>query len=98
MAHLDYSQRFEEGRISAFFTALARLSRDWWQARAARQSVLVQQWDDRQAFNSLLGKEEWVLNDIGVHRGDVEYLARQPLHVNAAKELEKIRANVMQGR
>ncbi|MEO0543245.1 MAG: hypothetical protein AAFY99_05440 [Pseudomonadota bacterium] len=98
MAHLDYSQRFEEGRISALISALGRLSHDWWQARAARQASLAQQWEDRQAFNTLLGKEDWVLDDMGVHRGDVEYLANQPLHINAAIELEKIRAHSMQGR
>ncbi|MEL6200955.1 MAG: hypothetical protein AAFR39_01215 [Pseudomonadota bacterium] len=98
MAHLDYSQRFEEGRLSALFSAFIRLSHDWWRARAARQTALARQWEDRQAFKTLLGKEDWVLSDMGVHRGDVEFLAGQPLHVNAAKELEKLRAHSMQGR
>lgn len=98
MAHLDYSQRFEEGRLSALLTAFIRVSRDWWQARSARQTALAHQWEDREAFKTLLGKEDWVLSDMGVHRGDVEYLANQPLHINAARELEDIRARSMQGR
>ena len=98
MAHLDYSQRFEEGRISAFLSAVLRLTQDWWQARNARQAQVAQQWEDRQSFNTLLGKEDWVLDDMGVHRGDVKHLSRQPLHINAARELDKIRSRSLQGR
>lgn len=47
---------------------------------------------DRTAFMTLLGKEEWVYRDLGVSRGDVEWAARLPKNVNAARELEKIRA------
>lgn len=46
---------------------------------------------DRAAFNTLLGAEDWVYEDLGVHRGDVVWASRLPLHVNAARELEKVR-------
>ncbi|MEM1376972.1 MAG: hypothetical protein AAGG69_06250 [Pseudomonadota bacterium] len=92
MAHLDYSERFEEGRVSALFSAIGRIAIDWWSARRRRRAIVLQQWEDRQAFNALLGKEDWILEDMGVHRGDIVYLSRKPLHVNAARELQKIRA------
>jgi hypothetical protein len=53
---------------------------------------------DRAAFMNLLEKEEWVYRDMGIHRGDVEWAARLPLHINASRELEKLRARNMQGR
>lgn len=46
---------------------------------------------DRAAFRSLLGKDEWVFRDLGIHRGDVEWASRLPMDVNAARELEKLR-------
>ncbi|MGB7433278.1 MAG: hypothetical protein WA921_12500 [Ahrensia sp.] len=98
MAHLDYSERFEQGRAAALLTAAAQLLADWWVARRAQRAIITQQWEDRQAFNTLVGKEDWVLNDMGVHRGDVDYLSKQPLHVNAARELEKLRGHSMLGR
>lgn len=98
MAHLDYSERFEQGRAAALVAATAQLLTDWWAARQAQRAVINQQWEDRQAFNTLLGKDDWVLSDMGVHRGDVNYLSKQPLHVNAARELERLRANHSLGR
>jgi len=53
--------------------------------------VRRQQKIDRKAFMNLVGKDEWIYNDMGVHRGDVEWAATLPLNINAAKELEKIR-------
>lgn len=50
-----------------------------------------QQKIDRKAFMNLVGKEDWIYSDMGVHRGDVEWAATLPLNINAAKELEKIR-------
>lgn len=50
-----------------------------------------QQKIDRKAFMNLVGKEDWIYDDMGVHRGDVEWAATLPLNINAAKELEKIR-------
>lgn len=50
-----------------------------------------QQKIDRKAFLNLVGKEDWIYDDMGVHRGDVEWAATLPLNINAAKELEKIR-------
>lgn len=51
-----------------------------------RQQVI-----DRKAFMNLVGKEDWIYSDMGIHRGDVEWAATLPLNVNAARELEKIR-------
>lgn len=53
---------------------------------------------DRAAFLHLIGKEDWVYRDMGIHRGDVEWASRLPLHVNAAQELEKLRARYNMGR
>lgn len=53
---------------------------------------------DRAAFMALLGKEDWVYGDLGISRADVEWAARLPLHVNATRELERLRAFSMQGR
>lgn len=98
MAHLDYSERFEQGRAAALMSATAHLLADWWAARRAHQAQINQQWEDRQAFNTLLGKEDWVLRDLGAHRGDIDYLSKQPLHINAARELERLRADNRFGR
>ncbi|QKV19736.1 hypothetical protein [Oricola thermophila] len=53
---------------------------------------------DRAAFMNLLDKEEWVYEDMGIGRADVEWAARLPLHVNASLELEKLRARNAMGR
>ena len=98
MAHLDYSERFEDGRLGALVTAVARLTADWVRARARRYRKATELHERRDAFKSLLAKEDWVLNDMCVQRSDVEYLSRQPLHVNAAEELERLRARSMSGR
>ncbi len=62
----------------------------------------VATWDkhrrNRAAFRALLGKEDWVFRDMGIHRGDVEWASRLPMHVNASEELEKLRARSMMGR
>jgi uncharacterized protein YjiS (DUF1127 family) len=98
MAHLDYSTHFEQGHVGALARTLGLVLRDWIGARKQRFDTVNQQYQDRQAFNTLLGKEDWVLEDMGVHRGDVDYLSRTPLHVNAARELEKRRARNVHGR
>lgn len=51
---------------------------------------------DRAAFMTLLGKDEWVYRDLGIGRGDVEWAARLPMHQNAAREVDKIRAQSRQ--
>ena len=53
---------------------------------------------DRAAFMTLVGKEEWIYRDLGVSRGDVQWASRLPMHINAAEELEKIRAHSRMGR
>lgn len=83
--------------ISALWQALATTFGQWLAARHAAHQVHRQQKLDRRAFLALRGKEDWVYRDMGFHRGDVEHLARQPLHINAARELEKIRAQYRMG-
>ena len=51
---------------------------------------------DRAAFQALIGKEEWIYRDLGISRGDVEWAARLPMHVNAAQELERVRTQSRQ--
>ena len=53
---------------------------------------------DRQAFLTLLGKEDWLYRDVGVSRADIEWAARLPLHMNAARELDRLRDRVRMGR
>ena len=53
---------------------------------------------DRAAFMQLLGKEDWVYRDMGISRADAEWAASLPKQVNAAKELERLRAFGMMGR
>ncbi len=91
MAHLDYTKEFESGRLTALFGALGRLATDWLKARAAHHSEVNQQWQNRQAFKNLLGKEDWVYRDMGISKADVEWAAKLPLQINAAQELQKVR-------
>ena len=53
---------------------------------------------DRQAFLVLLGKEDWVYRDMGISRADVEWAARLPPHINAARELDRLRDRSVMGR
>ncbi|MFZ2099928.1 MAG: hypothetical protein WAU86_05140 [Oricola sp.] len=69
---------------------------------AARTTSAIATWRkrrrDRAAFLNLLDREEWIYRDMGITRGDVTWASRLPMHMNAAKELEKLRARGMQGR
>ena len=98
MAHLDYSQDFEDGRVAALVSTSMSVARDWLNARQARWARHARQREDREAFRTLLGKEHWVFADMGINRADVEALAREPLHVNAARELETLRMKATMGR
>lgn len=97
MAHIELNDRFENGHVSALASTLVRVSQQWLAARAARLHERRQQKLDRDAFRTLVGREDWVYRDMGVHRGDVEHLAGAPLHVNAARELERLRAHARAG-
>ncbi|WP_424993169.1 hypothetical protein [Oceaniradius stylonematis] len=70
----------------------------WFVTRRERAAEHRRQRLDRQAYCALLGKEDWVYRDMGVNRADVEWAARLPLHVNAARELERLRARSRMGR
>lgn len=69
---------------------------------ATRSAQAISTWHrrrrDRAAFMQLLGKEDWVYRDMGITRADAEWAAGLPKQVNAAKELEMLRARGMMGR
>ena len=44
----------------------------------------------RKGFNRLLDLDDHLLDDIGVHRHEVEYAANLPISVDAATELRRI--------
>lgn len=58
-----------------------------------QHAELRQQKLNRQAFLNLVGKEDWVYDDLGLSAADVEWAARLPLDRNAAQELEKRRCD-----
>jgi len=68
-------------------TQTARAFADWRKRRR-----------DRAAFLQLLGKEDWVYEDLGISRADAEWAAGLPMQINAARELENLRARGMMGR
>ena len=91
MTSLEFERAHQPRNDGSLIVSLAGLA-----ASAARASVSAlgrwhKQRRDRAAFMNLLGKEEWVYRDLGIHRGDVEWASRLPMHVNAALELEKMR-------
>ena len=59
--------------------------RNWFHKRAEQRA-------NRAAFQHLLALDDNMLNDIGVHRGDVAWANNLPLSQNAALELQKIAA------
>ena len=50
----------------------------------------------RQKLRNLLDAEPWVLEDMGLVRGDVEWVLSLPLHVRASDELERSRDRLRQ--
>ena len=60
-------------------------------ALLAAYALRAQQKRDRAAFMNLVGKENWLYEDMGIHEGDVDWASRLPIQINAAQELEKIR-------
>jgi len=91
MTSLEFERAHQPRNDGSLIVSLAGLA-----ASAARGSVSAlgrwhKQRRDRAAFMNLLGKEEWVYRDLGIHRGDVEWASRLPMNVNAALELEKMR-------
>ena len=91
MTSLEFEQAHQPRNDGSLIVSLAGLAIS---AAKASVSALVRwqrQRRDRAAFMALLGKEDWVYRDLGVHRGDVEWASRLPMNVNAALELEKMR-------
>lgn len=91
MTSLEFEQAHQPRNDGSLIVSLAGLA-----ITAAKASVSAlgrwhKQRRDRAAFRALLGKEDWVYRDLGVHRGDVEWASRLPMHVNAALELDKKR-------
>jgi len=91
MTSLEFEQAHQPRNDGSLIVSLARLL-----ASAARVTIsAIGRWHkqrrDRAAFQTLLGKDEWVYRDLGIHRGDVQWASRLPMNVNAALELEKLR-------
>ena len=55
---------------------------------------IVRERRQRQKLRNLLDAEPWVLEDMGLIRGDVEWALQLPLHARASDELEKLRDRV----
>ena len=91
---IDTSPRDNVSLTRRIVDGIAAIGRNW----LANHLRHRQQRIDRDAFLALLGKEGWVYRDMGVSRADVEWAARLPLHVNAGRELEKLRARSGMGR
>ena len=70
----------------------------WLNDRRALAAQRRQDQLNRQAFKALLGKEDWVYQDMGVSKADVEWAAKLPPHINAARELDRIRDRTRMGR
>ena len=91
MTALEFEQAHQPRNDGSLIVAVARLAI----SAAGRTVSAVGRWHkqrrDRAAFLTLLGKDEWVYRDLGIHRGDVEWASQLPMNVNAALELEKMR-------
>ena len=91
MTALEFEKAHQPRKDGSLAVALAKLA----VSAAGRTISALGRWHkqrrDRAAFMALLGKEDWVYRDLGIHRGDVEWASRLPMHVNAALELEKMR-------
>jgi len=69
--------------LAAVQDFVQEISRRWWKYLELR--------DRRDAFLQLQRLDDRTLADIGLNRADVEGVARLPLEVNAAHELEALR-------
>lgn len=91
MTTIEFEQAHQPRNDGSIILTLAKLAAS---AAGGTVSALLRwhrQRRDRAAFMTLAGKDDWVYRDLGIHRGDVEWASRLPMHVNAAKELEKLR-------
>lgn len=97
MTTIEFEQAHQPRNDGSIISTLAGIAA----ATATGTFSALRRWNkqrrDRAAFMTLVGKEEWVYRDLGISRGDVEWAARQPMHVNAAKELEEIRMQSRRG-
>ena len=45
----------------------------------------------RRKLRRLADAEQWILDDIGIGRGDLDWALHLPMHVSASREIEKLR-------
>lgn len=74
--------------------ALAGYLRQWCAARRRRAAQRAR----RAAFDAIKDHDAWIYRDIGISQADVEWASHQPLHVDAGRELERLRARNSLGR
>ncbi|MAZ14897.1 hypothetical protein [Oricola sp.] len=91
MTSLEFEQAHQPRNDGSLIVSLAGLAISAAKASVSGLGRWHKQRRDRAAFQTLLGKDEWVYRDLGIHRGDVEWASRLPMNVNAALELEKMR-------
>jgi len=94
----DLARHTTHSAPGALARRLAERALAWLDTRRAQAAEHRRQRLDRQAYRALLGKEDWVYKDMGVSRADVEWAARLPLHMNAARELERLSSRNRMGR
>lgn len=92
--HASHARPHAAALVRRLVDAAAR----WIGQRRAIAAELRRQRLEREAFRALLGKEDWVYRDMGTNRADVEWAARLPMHINAARELDRLRDRARMGR
>lgn len=93
--HDGYSRHARPGALAR---RLADAAACWLHHQRIRAVERRRQRLDRQAFLNLLGREDWVYRDMGISKADVEWASRLPLHMNAARELDRLRDRSRMGR
>lgn len=94
----DFARHTVNSTPGALARRLTERALAWLDRRRSQAAEHRRQRLDRAAYRALLGKEEWVYEDMGVTRADVEWAARLPLHVNAARELDRLSSRNRMGR
>jgi len=77
---------------------LARHAALWLDMRRVTLAQRRRERANRKALLEVLDHEDWLYNDLGITRGDVVWAGHLPMHVNACRELERIRARYSLGR
>jgi len=92
MSFTPYSNVKTAHRIRLALHEIADGIRHLFQATVEDRRVKRQQRIDRDAFLNMITLDERMLKDIGIRQEDVHWASSLPLHLNAARELEKLRS------